>query len=90
MNRPIQALTSILSFPTISYPQRNLMDDEVFSGCVNALKRHYPLTFTQATIVTFHKHTYLFHLKGSDNTFPIGLMGHYDVVPVSNTWSVPP
>ena len=90
MNRPIQALSSILSYPTISYPQRNLMDDEVFRGCVNALKKHYPLTFTQASITTFHQHTYLFHLKGIDSTFPIGLMGHYDVVPVSNTWSVPP
>lgn len=90
MNRPIQALTSVLSFPTISYSQRNLMDDEVFIGCVNALKKHYPLTFTQASITTFHKHTYLFHLKGLDDSFPLGLMGHYDVVPVSNTWSVPP
>jgi carboxypeptidase PM20D1 len=90
MNRSIQALQDALSFPTISYSQRSLMDSSVFHGFVERLSFHYPKIFTKAHITSFHTHTLLFHLKGKDNTLPIALMGHYDVVPVSNTWSVLP
>lgn len=90
MKRSVSALKAILSYPTISYSNRSLMDDAIFEGCVNALSSHYPLIFSHAQIFTFHKHTYLFHLKGKYSDKPLALMGHYDVVPVSKTWSVPP
>lgn len=90
MNRSIQALQDALSYPTISYSQRSLMDSAVFEGFVKRLQFHYPLIFKHAHITTFHQHTHLFHFKGESDTHPIALMGHYDVVPVSSTWSVPP
>lgn len=90
MNRPIKALQDLISCPTISYSNRKLMDDAVFEAAVTSLREHYPTIFSSATITTFHKHTYLFHLKGDHSSHPIGLMGHYDVVPVSTTWSVDP
>ena len=78
-----------IKYQTISYTDASLMDQDAFRAFKDHLRKAYPLINEQAS---YHEigNGVVFHIKGKSAAKPIVLMSHFDVVPVSDNWSVEP
>ena len=82
-----QKLSRMVQYDTTSYADTD--QRETFLGYHKILEELFPLV---------HRHlakteiagSLLYHWKGKDDKYPVVLMGHQDVVPVSGEWSKPP
>lgn len=79
----IQHLQRAIQCKTVSYKDRDQIDFAVFERFIENLQADYPLVFSRAEFSRIGGHALLFKLKGqSEALAPVGMMGHYDVVPV--------
>lgn len=78
-----------IKYQTVSYPDPKHINQQAFIDFKKHLLDTYPLIKKQATYKEIGTGI-LFHIKGKSNQKPVLLMAHYDVVPVSDTWTVPP
>ena len=79
----IQHLQRAIQCKTVSYKERDKIDFAEFERFIENLQADYPLVFSRAEFSRIAGHALLFKLKGqSDDLAPVGMMGHYDVVPV--------
>jgi carboxypeptidase PM20D1 len=85
----IDALIKKIKIKTISYPNKDNIDQQAFQDFKTLLKNDYPLINKKAKYQEIGTGV-LFHIKGKSKDKPIVLMAHFDVVPVSNNWSVEP
>ncbi|MDP3306548.1 MAG: M20/M25/M40 family metallo-hydrolase [Erysipelotrichaceae bacterium] len=76
---------------TISYKERSLMDFSEFEKFIENIRLDYPTIFASGQIERFVGYSLLIKLPGKSDLPPIGLMGHFDVVPVrEDNWIEPP
>ncbi|MDY0074681.1 MAG: M20/M25/M40 family metallo-hydrolase [Acholeplasmataceae bacterium] len=80
-----QGLSKLIQYPTVSYENKDLMDEHAFESLRNHLLESYPNIVKHSTY-SLHKKGMLFHLTGTDDHDPIVLMSHYDVVPAQEGW----
>ncbi|MFC1628887.1 M20 family peptidase [Gemmatimonadota bacterium] len=88
-------LAGALRFPTISYRDRTLRDEAVFSALNDYLINSFPLIHTTLLREAVGNHGLLYTWLGTEPDLkPILLMGHVDVVPVEpgteGDWEYPP
>ncbi len=85
----VSHLQDIIRCKTISYPDRRRIDFSEFAKLREHLKINYPLLHQQAEVTLIEGNSLIYLLKGHNTTkLPLGLMGHMDVVPVSEKgWS---
>ena len=91
----VQRFAKALTFPTVSYDDRQQFDTEAFKNFHDFLDEAFPHVRERARRVVVNGYSLVYHLPGSDPTLePVLFMGHFDVVPVEeNTldeWSHPP
>lgn len=87
----VRHLQSAIQAKTISHSDRSLIDFNEYEKFIAFLKDAYPMIHKKATLERVENYSLLFHFKGATDLDPIGLMGHYDVVPVREEgWQVPP
>ena len=90
-NQAISHLQSAIQAKTISFSNRSLINFNEYEKFITFLKVAYPLIHQTATLERVENYSLLFHFKGETNQDPIGLMGHYDVVPVREEgWTTAP
>ncbi|MDX9691338.1 MAG: M20/M25/M40 family metallo-hydrolase [Acholeplasmataceae bacterium] len=87
--RVVESLSKMIQFKTISYADKNLMDDSEFIKFRKFLKDRYPLIFGVAEY-SEHFKGMLIKIKGESMESPTVFMSHYDVVPVNGTWQEDP
>jgi carboxypeptidase PM20D1 len=76
---------------TISYKDRSQMDFTEFEKFIENIRTDFPLIFASGQIERFVGYSLLIKLPGKSDLAPIGLMGHFDVVPVrEENWIEPP
>jgi carboxypeptidase PM20D1 len=85
----IKHLQQALTYPTVSYPDRSMMDFPVFAQFIEFLKESYPLLHKTANMTRIQEYSLVFHLQGKTKLKPVAFMAHYDVVPVLDTWTQP-
>lgn len=91
MEESIKHLQAIIQTKTISYLDRSRIDFVEYEKFIDHLKEFYPTLFKKAEFKRVETYSLLFKLKGKTDKNPVGLMGHYDVVPVNNEgWIVDP
>lgn len=82
--KAVSHLQDLIRCKTISYPDRSQIDYSEFTKLREQLAKNYPLLHHQAEVILIESNSLIFHLKGTDGSrLPLGLMGHMDVVPVS-------
>jgi len=82
--KAVSHLQDLIRCKTISYPDRSRIDYSEFVKLREQLAKNYPLLYQQAEVTLIEGNSLIFHLKGTDSSIlPLGLMGHMDVVPVS-------
>lgn len=91
----VQRFARALTFPTVSYDDRNQFDADAFRDLREFLESAYPLVNEQATLTVINGYSLVYELPGVDSALPpVLFMGHYDVVPIEeNTrgeWTYPP
>jgi len=91
MEESIKHLQAIIQTKTISYLDRSRIDFLEYEKFIDHLKEFYPTLFKKAEFKRVETYSLLFKLKGKTDKNPVGLMGHYDVVPVNQEgWIVNP
>ncbi|PKM64750.1 MAG: carboxypeptidase, partial [Firmicutes bacterium HGW-Firmicutes-20] len=76
---------------TISNKDRSLMDFSEFEKFIENIRTDFPTIFASGQIERFVGYSLLIKLPGKSDLPPIGLMGHFDVVPVrEENWVEPP
>jgi carboxypeptidase PM20D1 len=85
----IDALIKKLKIPTVSYPNKEDIDQEAFNTFKALLQDDYPILNKVSTYKEIGTGV-LFHIKGKTSEKPIVFMAHFDVVPVSKNWTVEP
>jgi carboxypeptidase PM20D1 len=91
----VQRFAEALTFPTVSYDDRQKFDAEAFRRFHDFLQASYPRVHERARRIVVNGYSLVYHLPGSDPDLePVLFMGHFDVVPVEensrNEWSHPP
>jgi len=87
----ISHLQRAIRCKTISHMDRSRMAFAEFERFLTTLKADYPLLFRNAKSQRFQEYSLLLTLKGSTDLKPVGMMGHYDVVPVEpGSWTRDP
>jgi carboxypeptidase PM20D1 len=87
----ITHLQRAIQCKTISYKDRSLMDFSEFEKFIENIRTDYPTIFASGQIERFVGYSLLVKLPGKSDLPPIGLMGHFDVVPVrEENWIEPP
>jgi len=90
-NRAVESLQEMIRFPTISYMEEEKIDNAAFDGFRAYLIQRYPLIHAHMERIEIPPRGLLYRLPGNQSTGnPTVLMSHYDVVPVSSTWTHPP
>jgi len=88
--RAIEALRTLVRFPTVSYADRSLEDEAAFENLIAALPALYPTVFATCDFDRLPDRGLLFRWHGRSSQAPSVLMAHYDVVPVSEAmWDKP-
>ena len=82
-----QKLSRMVQYDTTSYADTD--QRETFLGYHKILEELFPLVHRNLA-KTEIAGSLLYHWKGKDDKYPVVLMGHQDVVPVSGEWSKPP
>ncbi len=76
---------------TVSYHDRSQMDFKEFEKFIQQCEIDYPVLHASSTKELIGGYSLLFKIKGSTNEPPIGMMGHYDVVPAAeHQWDYNP
>lgn len=83
-------LQDAIQCETISYSDRSRIDFKEYDKFLKVIKKNYPLIHKKAEITKILDYSVIFRIKGSSDKKPIALMGHYDVVPVSENWKTKP
>ncbi len=78
-----------IQYQTISYDDSSKINQQAFRDFKDHLKHDYPEINKVADYQEIGTGV-LFHIKGQSSDKPIVLMSHFDVVPVSNHWTVDP
>jgi len=91
----VQRFARALTFPTVSYDDRNRFDANAFRDFHDFLQAAYPLVHRQAERTVVGGFSLVYHVKGSDPALePVLFMSHFDVVPVEQhtleEWTHPP
>ena len=86
-----QDLQEMIRCKTISYADKNLIDDTEFEKFQQLLPKLYPRVHTACKRRFLGENGLLYHWKGENSDKPIVLMAHYDVVPAEESqWEKPP
>ncbi len=89
-DRIVEALRTLVRFPTVSYKDPSLEDDAAFEGLIASLPTLYPKVFETCTFERMPDRGLLFTWRGTSHDAPAVLMAHYDVVPVNEElWDKP-
>ncbi len=83
-------LQDVIQCETVSYLDRSRINFKEYDKFIKLLKKNYPLIHKHAKLTKVLDYSLIFHLKGSSDKKPIALMAHYDVVPVSDNWTMKP
>ena len=82
-----EKLSRMVKYDTTSYP--NTDQRETFLGYHKILAELFPLVHARLDKTEIGG-SLLYHWKGRSDDYPVVLMGHQDVVPVSGEWTKPP
>ena len=82
-----EKLSRMVKYDTTSYAGAE--QRETFLGYHKILEELFPLVHRHL-VKTEINGSLLYHWKGKEDKYPVVLMGHQDVVPVSGEWSKPP
>ena len=82
-----EKLSRMVKYDTTSYP--NTDQRETFLGYHKILEELFPLVHARLDKTEIGG-SLLYHWKGKSDKYPVVLMGHQDVVPVSGEWTKPP
>ncbi len=86
-----ESLAKMVSFKTVSHPDRNEDDEAEFEAFRAYLKDRYPNVHKNCSLELVDGRNLVYHLKGKKQEHPAILMAHYDVVPASGqNWSFDP
>ncbi len=85
----IENLRKKIKIPTVSYNDHLKINQTAFNDFKDLLKTDYPHIKESSTYTEIGTGV-LFHIKGKSSDKPMVLMAHFDVVPVSDGWSVDP
>lgn len=91
----IEHLSQAIKFKTISYPDYDKINFNIFEDFLEFLKDSYPNIHKECEKKIINKYSPVFHWKGKDESLkPLLLIAHYDVVPVEEAtldeWEVEP
>ena len=82
-----EKLSRMVRYDTTSYAGAD--QRETFLGYHKILEELFPLVHSHLVKIEIDG-SLLYHWKGKDDSYPVVLMGHQDVVPVSGEWSKDP
>ena len=82
-----EKLSRMVKYDTTSYAGAE--QRETFLGYHKILEELFPLVHRHLDKTEING-SLLYHWKGKEDKYPVVLMGHQDVVPVSGEWSKPP
>jgi carboxypeptidase PM20D1 len=88
--KAVESLQKALQFPTVSYEDVSLEENQAFKDFQDFLLHRYAFIKEKGTVKIVDERGILITLKGEDDNRPIVLMSHYDVVPVNGTWKHDP
>lgn len=88
-------LSEAVQFKTVSTEKREDVDYKEFDEFLSYLEKTYPTIYEKLDVEIINEYSLIFKWQGSDTSAkPIGLAGHYDVVPVAkgteSTWEQQP
>lgn len=86
LNLAKKHLQDAIQCETVSYYERERINFKEYDKFIKMLKKNYPLLHKKAELVKILDYSLIFHIKGSTDQKPVAFMGHYDVVPVSDSW----
>ena len=86
----VNKLGKLIKIPTVSHPNKEDMDMEQFDLLIETVKEMYPTVFSKCETSVTPERAIKIKVKGQSNLKPTVLMAHYDVVPVTDDWSVDP
>lgn len=82
--RAMTHLSKAIQFQTVSFDDRKQMDSKAFTQFLSFLKTTYPNVYETLDVTTVNTYSLMMKWKGQNQKEqPIGLMAHYDVVPVA-------
>lgn len=84
-DRTVKSLSTMISFPTVSYADHEKENKEAFIQFREFIKSNYPFIMEKATYEDIERGM-LFKIPGLSSEQPVVLMSHYDVVPVQEGW----
>lgn len=89
----IKHLSKAVTFETVSQDERSKIDYEAFEQFLTFLENTYPAVYKELDVKRINDYSLLMKWQGEDSEKAIGLMGHYDVVPVAKgtekNWTEP-
>ena len=83
-------LGKLIKIPTVSHPDPLDMDMSQFDLLIETVKKMYPTVFSKCESEVTLERAIKIKVKGLSSDKPTVLMAHYDVVPVTDDWSVDP
>ena len=84
VDKAMAHLSTALSIPTISYPEKEKIDFSQFDKFHDFLDESFPLIKQNLEKEVINEASLIYHWKGTrDDLDPIALLSHQDVVPVS-------
>jgi carboxypeptidase PM20D1 len=85
----VSKLQALVRLPTVSDRDPAAVDVGAFDALLAELERQFPLLHARLELTRVGPHGLLFRWPGADDTRPVVLMAHLDVVPVEGTWTHP-
>ena len=86
----VNKLGKLVKIPTVSHPDPADMDMEQFDLLIKAVKEMFPVVFSKCETTVTPERAIKIKVNGLSSEKPTVLMAHYDVVPVTDDWSVDP
>lgn len=89
----ISHLSEAVKFKTISQDERSKIDYEAFEQFLTFLEKTYPAVYDTLDVQRINDYSLMMKWSGDNSEEAIGLMAHYDVVPVAKgtekNWTEP-
>lgn len=86
----VKKLGRLVKIPTVSHPNPLDMDMKQFDLLIETVKELYPNVFSKCEYEITKERAIKIKVRGLSDSKPTVLMAHYDVVPVTDDWSVDP
>ena len=86
----VNKLGKLIKIPTVSHPDPLDMDMSQFDLLIETVKEMYPTVFSKCENEITPERAIKIKVKGLSSEKPTVLMAHYDVVPVTDDWTVDP